>query len=321
MAMTDAAAHDDRRDEAVGDPTAVPGAQRSAGGATARVGLLGVGLMGSAMAHRLLDEGIQVVAWDRDASHVQGLGQRGADIAGAAGDVVGGADVVITMLPTAEIVLSVVEPLLAQWPETTIWLQMSSVGAAESDQLTRVAADNGVTLFDAPVSGSTHPAEEGKLTILASGPDSARPRIEPVLAALGSRVQWVGEAGMGSRLKLAANHWMIASVAALAETMHLCELMGLDQQQFIALLDGGPLGSSYALQKLGEMRRHEYPAGFPVRLAVKDLELVREVAQSSHVEMPLLDAALERMGDVSRTHADDDLAAVYELRADSHARD
>ena len=188
---------------------------------------------------------------------------------------------------------------------------MSSVGAVESDELTRLAADHGVILFDAPVSGSTRPAEEGKLTILGSGPETARPRIEPVLEALASRIQWVGEAGMGSRLKLAANHWMITMVAALAETMHVCELMDLDQQQFIALLDGGPLGSSYALQKLDEMRRHKYPAGFPVRLAIKDLGLVREVAQTAHQEMPLLDAALERMVAVAPGHNDDDLAAVY----------
>jgi 3-hydroxyisobutyrate dehydrogenase len=288
---------------------------------TTRVGLLGVGLMGSAMAHRLLNEGIQVVAWDVDPGHVEDLGLRGADIASSAGEVVSGADVVITMLPTAEIVLSVVEPLLPRWPETTIWLQMSSVGAAESDQLVRVAAANDVILFDGPVSGSTHPAEEGKLTILASGPDSARSRVEPVLAALGSRVLWVGEAGMGSRLKLAANHWMITMVTALAETMHLCELMGLDQQQFIALLDGSPLGSTYGLEKLREMDRHEYPVGFPVRLAVKDLKLAHEVAESAHVEAPLLDVVWERLREISRSHGDDDLAAVYELSLDSDARD
>lgn len=288
---------------------------------TSRVGVLGVGLMGSAMAHHLLNEGIQVIAWDNDPGHVQALGERGADVASSASDVVSGADVVITMLPTAEIVLSVVEPLLPQWPQETIWLQMSSVGAAEADRLTRVASANGVNLVDAPVSGSTRPAEEGKLTILASGPESAKARVEPVLAALGSRVLWVGEAGMGSRLKLAANHWMIASVAALAETMHLCELMGLDQQQFITLLDGGPLGSSYGLDKLGEMVRHDYPAGFPVRLAIKDLALVREVAESAHVEMPVLDVILERMNGAADSHGDDDLAAVYELGLDDDARD
>jgi 3-hydroxyisobutyrate dehydrogenase len=280
---------------------------------TSRVGLLGIGLMGSAMAHRLLSQGLAVIAWDHNPEHVHALADRGAEVAGSAADVVAGADVVITMLPTAEIVLSVVEPLLANWPKTTIWLQMSSVGAAESDRLGSVAQANGVILLDAPVSGSTHPAEDGKLTILASGPESARAAVQPVLAALASRVLWVGGAGMGSRLKLAANHWMISLVTALAETMQVCELMGLDQDQFQTLLDGGPLGSSYAVEKLEEMRRREYPAGFPVRLAVKDLELVREVAKSSHVQTPVLNAVLERMGAVSESHGSDDLAAVYEL--------
>ena len=279
----------------------------------ARVGLLGVGLMGSAMAHRLLDRGISVIAWDRDSEHGRALEGRGAQPAEAPGEVVSGAGVVITMLPTADVILDVVEPLLEDWPEGTVWLQMSSVGAAEADQLTQAAEAHAVRLVDAPVSGSTHPAEEGELTILASGPDSARSAVEPIFDALASRVLWVGEAGMGSRLKLAANHWMITMVAVLAESMHLCEAMGLDQQQFIALLDGGPLGSVYALQKLEEMRRHEYPAGFPVRLALKDLELVREVERSVRARMPLLDVVLERFTAASQDLADQDLAAIYEL--------
>ena len=277
------------------------------------VGLLGVGLMGSAMAHRLLDRGIAVIAWDREADHVRALEGRGGEPAKAPSEVVSGAGVVITMLPSAAVVLDVVEPLLEDWPSGTVWLQMSSVGAAEADQLTQVAEAHAVELVDAPVSGSTHPAEEGELTILASGPDSARNALQPVFDALASRVLWVGEAGMGSRLKLATNHWMITTVAALAESMHLCQAMELDQQQFIALLDGGPLGSAYALQKLDEMRRHQYPAGFPVRLALKDLELVREVEQSSQTTMPLLDAVLERFVSAGGDLADQDLAAIYEL--------
>jgi 3-hydroxyisobutyrate dehydrogenase len=279
----------------------------------ARVGLLGVGLMGSAMAHRLLEQGIAVIAWDRDAEHVHDLESRGGTPAPTPADVIHGADVVITMLPTAGVILDVVAPLVDAWPRDTIWLQMSSVGAAEADRLTQTATARGITLIDAPVSGSTQPAQDGKLTILASGPDSARAVLEPVFAALASRVLWVGPAGMGSRLKLAANHWMITMVAALAETMHLCQVMGIDQQQFIALLDGGPLGSPYAMQKLDEMRRHEYPAGFPVRLALKDLELVGEAAEGSRAAMPLLDVALERFTTASRDLADQDVAAIYEL--------
>jgi 3-hydroxyisobutyrate dehydrogenase len=278
-----------------------------------RVGLLGVGLMGSAMARRLLDQGMEVIAWDRNPERAGALEEGGGKRAEAPGEVVLTADVVITMLPTAPIVLEVAEPLLDEWPEETIWLQTSSIGAAEADQLVETARAHGVTLVDAPVSGSTHPAEEGELTILASGPESARAWVEPVFEALGSRVLWVGEAGMGSRLKMAANHWMIAMTAALAESMQLCQAMGLDQRQFIELLDGGPLGSVYGLQKLDEMQRHEYPAGFPVRLALKDLELAQEVEQSSHGPMPVLDVVLKRFSLANQDHADQDLAAVYEV--------
>lgn len=278
-----------------------------------RVGLLGIGLMGSAMAHRLLDQGLEVIAWDRDQEHAHALRSRGAETAEAPTDVIGRVGVVITMLPTAAVIQDVVQPLLEAWPKDTVWLQMSSVGASEADQLTQLAEAHGIGLVDAPVSGSTHPAETGELTILASGPDSARSAVEPVFDALASRVLWVGEAGMGSRLKLVTNHWMITTVAALAESMHLCNAMGLDQQQFRALLDGGPLGSVYAVQKLDEMSRHEYPAGFPVRLALKDLELVREVEQNSEVTMPVLDAVLERFAAASGELGDQDLAAIYEL--------
>jgi 3-hydroxyisobutyrate dehydrogenase len=278
-----------------------------------RVGLLGVGLMGSAMARRLLGQEIAVTAWDREPERLHELQARGGEPAQRPNDVVSGAGVVITMLPTADIILDVIEPLLAEWAEDTIWLQMSSVGAAEADGLARVARAHGITIVDAPVSGSTQPAEQGQLTVLASGPDSAHAAVQPIFDALASRVLWVGEAGMGSRLKLAANHWMITTVAALAESMRLCEAMGLDQRHFIALLDGGPLGSPYAMQKLGEMRRHDYPAGFPVRLAAKDLELVSEVERSARTAMPLLDVVRERFATAANGQlADRDLAAIYE---------
>jgi 3-hydroxyisobutyrate dehydrogenase len=102
--------------------------------------------------------------------------------------VVSGPGVVITMLATADVILDVVGPLLGDWPEGTIWLQMSSVGAAEAAQLTRAAEAHAVTLVDAPVSGSTHPAKAGELTILASGPDSAQDTVKPIFDALASRV-------------------------------------------------------------------------------------------------------------------------------------
>jgi 3-hydroxyisobutyrate dehydrogenase len=280
-----------------------------------QVGLVGVGLMGAEMGRRLLESGIGVTAWDREPEHVDSLcevgGQRADDPAAA----ISAGTAVITMLPTADIVLEVLTDALSHWPDGTVWLQMSSVGAAESDRLAAVAADHDITQFDAPVSGSTQVARAGELTVLASGPEDHRDVVTPVLEALGS-VHWVGAAGAGSRLKLAVNNWMMGTVAALAETLALCEAMGLDPDHLVALLDGGPLGSPYGVQKLGEMRKGSYPAGFPVRLALKDLQLVDEVARQEDLSLPLLDVLLERFGAAEAGgHADEDLAAVFETVA------
>lgn len=276
------------------------------------VGLIGVGLMGQEMGRRLIDCGIAVTAWDREPEHVQRLCEAGGERADSPRAAVEAGTVAITMLPTAEIVLEVLADVLEDWPKETVWLQMSSVGASESDTLAAAAADHGVTQFDAPVSGSTQVARAGKLTVLASGPEEGRAAVMPVLEALGS-VHWVGPAGKGSRLKLAVNNWMVASVTALAETLALCEAMDLDADHLVSLLDGGPLGSPYGVQKLGEMREGSYPAGFPVRLALKDLELVEEVAEQEQLSLPLLGVLLDRFRAAEAGgHADEDLAAVFE---------
>lgn len=275
--------------------------------------------MGSAMAERLLEQGIEVVAWNRTAEHAKALEAKGGRVAGSPAEVLASASIVITMLPTAEVVLEVVEPLLSSWPQQTIWVQMSSVGVSGADRLTEVARQHRVTIVDAPVSGSTRPAREGRLTILASGPESVRDPLQPVFATLAAKVMWVGEAGIGSRLKLAANHWLVASVTAVAETMHLCEAMGMDQQPFLELLQDGPLGSPYIREKLLEMRDHDYPAGFPVRLALKDLELIGEVQAAAATRMPVLEVARERFSLAAERHGDEDVAAVYEIGSETQA--
>ncbi len=94
-----------------------------------RVGLLGVGLMGTAMGHRLLDQGLELIAWDHTPEHARAIEERGGARAEDPSEVVLGADAVITMLPTAPVILDVVEPLLEDWPGATIWLQMGSVGS------------------------------------------------------------------------------------------------------------------------------------------------------------------------------------------------
>jgi 3-hydroxyisobutyrate dehydrogenase len=123
-----------------------------------------------------------VIAWDRNPDHSRPLAERGAEMASTAGEVVSGADATSPCCRPLTSSSRSSRPLLDAWPQETVWLQMSSVGAAEADRLLEVATAHGLTMFDAPVSGSTHPAEEGRLTILASGPGAARGDVEPVFA-------------------------------------------------------------------------------------------------------------------------------------------
>jgi 3-hydroxyisobutyrate dehydrogenase len=137
--------------------------------------------------------------------------------------------------------------------------------------------------------------------------------VAPVLSALGQWVIWAGAAGSASRLKLAANHWMLCSLAASAETMLLCEAMGLDQDRFAELLDGGAFSRPYVAERPGEIGRDDHPAGFPVRLALKDIGLLGGAEDASGLEMPILGAALGRYEAVGAGRGDHDAAAAYSV--------
>src|ERR1700734_2604620 len=173
------------------------------------VAVLGAGIMGSAMARNLAAAGLDTRVWDRSPAAAAALADAGAVAATSARDAVRGADVVITMLPTAAAVESVIfdADVAAAFAEGTVWAQMGTIGVEATlgfrDRL--AAARPGVTFVDAPVSGSKGPAEQGQLLILASGPAAAADTVGPVFDVIGRKTVWLGEAGRGSQMKLVVN--------------------------------------------------------------------------------------------------------------------
>ena len=170
-----------------------------------RVAVLGVGTMGGAMAKRLLDAGFGVVLWSRHIEAATTLTQQGATVRDTAAEAAADADVIITMLPTAEATRAVMfdaSALQAMTPGS-IWVQMATVGVDATERFAAEAARSrpDVTFVDAPVSGSRAPAEAGQLLILASGEESAERRLEPVFGALGRATLWLGPAGGGSEFE------------------------------------------------------------------------------------------------------------------------
>jgi 3-hydroxyisobutyrate dehydrogenase len=261
-----------------------------------RVAMIGTGTMGTAMGLRRLGAGMVVDVWSRRADSTMPLVAAGATAYDEASDAVEQADVVITMLPNADITTDVMVDgqVLGSVPPTSTWVQMATIGAEATERLageTRTRRP-GVTFVDAPVSGSRVPAENGQLLILASGAPAAAPLLEPVFAVLGRATLWLGPAGAGSRLKLALNTWLAFQVEGAAEVAALAEHLEVPASGLLGALEGNPLASPYALSKLSKMFQHDDHADFSIDLALKDLDLATSEAGAGVA--PLAAAIAER---------------------------
>jgi 3-hydroxyisobutyrate dehydrogenase len=274
---------------------------------TARVALLGTGIMGRGMAASITRAGIPLTVWNRTPDRAADLG---ADLADSPHEAVEGVAIMITVLADARSVEAVVRE--AAPAAGTIWLQTATVGVEGCDRLGDLAADLGLVYVDAPVLGTKGPAEAGQLTVLASGPDEARAPLTPVLDAIGARTLWLGEAGQGSRLKLVANSWVLTMVEGVAESLALARALGLDPQAFLDVVKGGPLDAPYVQLKGAAMLSGELEAHFPLWGAAKDARLIQEAGRAAGVELAVIEAArrhFERA--MADGHGDQDMAATY----------
>jgi len=282
------------------------------GGAGTRVAVLGTGIMGSAMAGRLIGAGLRTTVWDRSPAATTALAGLGADVAGSAAEAMADATVVITMLPDADVVSSVIfEDAAGGFADRAVWAQMGTIGVPATLQIAgRLAQLRPDVLFvDAPVSGSKGPAEQGQLLILASGPPAAEPVISPAFDAMGRKTVWLGEAGAGSRMKLAVNAYMSILIEGVAEALELAERMGIDQGKLAEAIEGGPLDAPIADAKLHKMERGDYAPEFPLQWALKDVDLAIEAVGGD--TLPLL-AALSRQwrSAVQGGHGREDVSAA-----------
>jgi 3-hydroxyisobutyrate dehydrogenase len=252
--------------------------------------------MGTAMALRLLGAGMEVDAWSRHAASRTPLVAAGATAHDEAAGAVQRADVVITMLPTAEIISDVMfgGRVVGAMPAGSIWVQMATIGAEGTERLANETRGQrpDLTFVDAPVSGSREPAEKGQLLILASGPPRDASLLQPVFAALGRATLWLGPAGAGSRMKLVLNTWLAFQVEGAAEVASLAAHLGVDPSGLMDALRGNPLASPYALGKLAKMFEQDDRADFSIDLALKDLDLATSEAGAGVA--PLAAAIAER---------------------------
>jgi 3-hydroxyisobutyrate dehydrogenase len=280
-----------------------------------KVAVIGAGgTMGLPMARHIADAGLQVRAWNRTQEKAKPLADDGIEIADTPAAAASGADIVLTILSDADAVTSAMEGDdggLSGVEPGAIWLQMSTIGIEGTERCAALADERELRLVDAPVVGTKKPAEEGKLTVLASGPDDALERCEPIFEAIGQKTVRLGEAGTGTRMKLVINSWLLSLVEGLAETIAFAEGIDIDPAQFLETISGGPVDNPYAQMKGKMMIERSFEPSFKLELAAKDARLVVEAMERHDLDLPMLDAIRDQLEAAAEEHGEKDMAAAY----------
>ena len=295
-----------------------------------KVAVLGTGIMGTGVVRTLLREGHDVTTWNRTREKAQPLADDGATVVDTVREAVAGAEVVVTVLFDGDAVVDVLREATDQ-PDTDqpatdaqtgaaspVWLQASTIGAADTRRVVDLAAERGVPLVEGMMLGTKKPAETGALVMLAAGDPDLLARVQPVLDAMGAKTITAGPSvGQGTALKLAANAWIASITAATAQSLALTQSFGLDPQLFLDAIDGGQSDTPYAHLKGATMIAGEYPAQFALDGLRKDIDLMRAAAEGTSFDPSLLEALAGLYATAAdRGHGGDDVAAVREAFTD-----
>jgi 3-hydroxyisobutyrate dehydrogenase-like beta-hydroxyacid dehydrogenase len=257
-----------------------------------RIGFIGLGNMGSAIAGRLLEAGHALTVWNRSPEPARRLAERGAKIGSTAEEAFRG-DVVISMLSDDEVTRAVLvdSGVLARATPDAVrnHINMATVSAALGDELAERHRERGIGYVSAPVLGRPDVAAAGKLTVLAAGPREAIEAVRPLLETVGQKVCCLGDrAAQANVMKLAVNFMLAAAIESMGEAAALTAGYGIEAQDLFDLIGQslfpGPVYQGYG-RLIAEGRME--PAGFKARLGLKDVRLALAAAEAITTPMPL----------------------------------
>jgi len=261
-----------------------------------KIGFIGLGIMGKPMARNLLKAGYELVVYDIVPEPVRELVEAGARAGASSRDVAAQSDVVISMLPNSpEVKEAVLGPsgVLEGARPGTILIDMSSIAPAASKEIAVRAAQQGVAMLDAPVSGGEPKAVAATLAIMVGGPEETFEKVKDLLGALGSSVTRIGEIGSGNIAKLANQIIVALNIAALSEAMVLATKAGVDPERVYQAIRGGLAGSTALDAKMPLVLAGNFKPGFRIELHIKDLANALETAHDVGVPVPLTSGVME----------------------------
>ena len=255
-----------------------------------RIAIVGVGLLGSAVASRLLTGGFAVSGYDTRREALNALEPRGLKAAASVKHAVEGADAVFTILPSLDTVEAAIAGpggIVANLARPGVVIQMSTISPTLTRRLAEATEAAGLGFLDTPMSGTSSMVERGDCTIFAGGDAALLERCRPAFAAIGKRTIHVGPVGSASLAKLATNLLVAVHTAALAEALVLGAKGGLDPQALLDILKDSA-GASKMVDVRGPlMVGHRFDPQMKVELFLKDFRLMLEEGQRLGVALPL----------------------------------
>lgn len=281
-----------------------------------KVAVLGLGIMGSGMARRVLAAGHELTVWNRSRAKAEPLGEAGARIADTPAQAAQGADVVVAMLADdagSRMVWTGEAGALAAMRAGAVAIECSTLTSEWVGQLAQAATERGIGFLDAPVTGSRQQASDGALRFMAGGDAAVLEQARPVFDAMGSEVIHLGPTGSGATLKLVNNFLCGVQVASIAEALVMLERSGLDVQRAFDLLCTGAPGSPI-LKMLGQrMLDRAFEPQFLAPLMAKDLRYAEAEFERQGITLESASVARARFdAAVKAGFADRDMSAVVE---------
>ncbi len=277
-----------------------------------KVAWIGLGIMGSPMAENLIKAGYTVTGYTLEADKLERLAAAGGIAATSAAEAVTDADVIITMVPASPHVEALAygpDGILAHARRGALLIDMSSITPQTSIDLAKAAADKGIRVLDAPVSGGEAGAVEAVLSIMAGGDQADFDAARPLLEALGKTIVLCGPHGAGQTVK-AANQLIVAvNIQACAEAVVFLEKSGVDLTAALDVLNGGLAGSTVLTRKKDNFTNRDFQPGFRIDLHHKDMGIVTDAARTVGAALPVgtlvagLVASLRAQGDGGLDHS------------------
>ncbi len=255
-----------------------------------RIGFIGLGLMGKPMARHLLSAGFPLTVFNRSQPAIDELEREGAQAASSPRAVAEQSDIVITMLPDGPDVEAVVEGpggLLAGAREGMLLIDMSTISPITTRYLASVLEERGVGMLDAPVSGGEEGAKTATLSIMVGGSEEHFRRAQPVFSVLGKTITYCGPTGSGQIVK-ACNQVLVALIIeAISEAFVLGAKAGVAPTIILKVLSGGLAQNRFLDLRGSSMIQHSFEPGGKAAFHLKDLKIVKQIAQAYGVVLPM----------------------------------